>query len=117
MDIERSTFAQLIQDDRASRESKEWRGTLLDYLEKVKEDSTITKLAHSRFYDMIAAAGMYNIIEADDPRVKRLYQDEPLKVHNFFEDEFFGIERTIARSCAIFIRLRSRARRAAKYSI
>jgi serine protein kinase len=75
MDIERSTFAQLIQDDRASRESKEWRGTLLDYLEKVKEDPTITKLAHSRFYDMITAAGMYNIIEADDPRVKRLYQD------------------------------------------
>src|SRR5712691_2121567 len=102
MDIERSTFAQLIQDDRASRESKEWRGTLLDYLEKVKEDSTITKLAHSRFYDMIAAAGMYNIIEADDPRVKRLYQDEPIKVYNFFEDEFFGIERTIAQIVRYF---------------
>jgi hypothetical protein len=53
MDIERSTFAQLIQDDRASRESKVWRGTFLDYLEKVKENPTITKLAHSRFYDMI----------------------------------------------------------------
>src|SRR5499433_2804410 len=102
MDIERSTFAQLIQDDRASRESKEWRGTLLDYLEKVKEDPTITKLAHSRFYDLIAAAGMYNIIEADDPRVKRLYKDESLKVYNFFKDEFFGIERTIAQIVRYF---------------
>src|SRR5262244_21096 len=102
MDIERSTFAQLIQDDRASRESKEWRGTLLDYLEKVKEDPTITKLAHSRFYDLIAAAGMYNIIEADDPRVKRLYKDESLKVYNFFKDEFFGIEKTTAQIVRYF---------------
>ncbi len=102
MDIGRSTFAQLIQDDRASRESKAWRGTLLDYLEKAKEDPTITKLAHSRFSDMITAAGMYNIAESDDPRVNRLFKDEPLKVYNFFKDEFFGIERTIAQIARYF---------------
>ena len=102
MDNGRSTFAQLIQDDRANRESKAWRGTFLDYLEKVKEDPTLAKLAHSRFYDMITAVGMYNITEADDPRVKRLYKDEPLKAYNFFKDEFFGIERTIAQIARYF---------------
>lgn len=102
MDIERSTFEKLIREDRANRESKAWRGTLLDYLEKLKEDPTITKLAHARMYDMITAAGMSNIVDSDDPRVKRLYKDEPLKVYNFFKDEFFGIERTVAQIARYF---------------
>ena len=73
MEIERSTFEKLIKEDRANRESKAWRGTLLDYLEKVKEDPTITKLSHARMYDMITSSGMSNITDSDDPRVKRLY--------------------------------------------
>src|SRR5215510_3898774 len=102
METVRSEFEKLIKDDRASRESKAWRGTLLDYLEQVKDDPTLTKLAHSRFYDMITASGMYSITESDDSRVKRLYKDEPLKVYNFFKDEFFGIERTIAQIVRYF---------------
>src|SRR5438876_7804179 len=102
MAIGRNTFRKLIRDDRANRESKAWRGTLIDYLEQVKEDPTLTKLAHGRFYDMITAQGMYDIIESDDSRVKRLYKDEPLKVYNFFKDEFFGIERTIAQIVRYF---------------
>ena len=38
----------------------------------------------------------------DDPRTKRLYKDEPVKVYNFFADEFFGIERTIAQIVRYF---------------
>jgi len=102
MDIERSTFEKLIKEDRANRESKAWRGTLLDYLEKIKEDPTFTKLAHARMYDMITETGMSNITDSDDPRVKRLYKDEPLKVYNFFKDEFFGIERTVAQISRYF---------------
>src|SRR5919198_816063 len=102
METARSEFEKLIKDDRASRGSKAWRGTLIDYLERVKEDPTWTKLAHARFYDMITAQGMYDITESDDSRVKRLYKDEPLKVYNFFKDEFFGIERTIAQIVRYF---------------
>ena len=43
-----SSFAEVLQNDRANRENKEWRGTLLDYLEKVKEDPSLTILAHTR---------------------------------------------------------------------
>src|SRR5919198_1903136 len=102
METARSEFEKLIKDDRASRGSKAWRGTLIDYLERVKEDPTWTKLAHARFYDMITAQGMYDITESDDSRLKRLYKDEPLKVYNFFKDEFFGIERTIAQIVRYF---------------
>src|SRR5260370_18664677 len=38
----------------------------------------------------------------DAPRTKRLSKGEPLKVFNFFADEFFGIERTIAQIVRYF---------------
>src|SRR5689334_5304744 len=95
-------FERVIKQDRASRESKQWRGTLLEYLEVVKADPTFTKLSHARIYDLIISNGTHNIQEADDPRTKRLYKDEPVKVYHFFADEFFGIERTIAQIVRYF---------------
>jgi len=95
-------FERVIKQDRASRESKQWRGTLLEYFEIVKADPMFTKLSHARVYDLIISSGMHNIQEADDPRTKRLYKDETLKVYNFFADEFFGIERTIAQIVRYF---------------
>jgi serine protein kinase len=97
-----SDFERVIKEDRAARESKQWSGSLLEYLEKVKADPTTAKLAHARIYDMIISSGIRDIQETDDPRTKRLYKDEPIKVYNFFSDEFFGIERTIAQLVRYF---------------
>src|SRR5437899_6639266 len=99
---ETSSFEQVIKRDRAARESKHWRGTLLEYLEIVKANPLMTKLSHARIYDMIITQGLRNIHDTDDPRTKRLYKDEPIKVYNFFSDEFFGIERTIAQIVRYF---------------
>ncbi|MFZ0886862.1 MAG: hypothetical protein WA005_00275 [Candidatus Binataceae bacterium] len=100
--MSQATFERVIKEDRAARESKQWRGTLLEYLERVKADPTIAKLSHARIYDMIILARTREIQDSDDPRTKRLYKDEPLKVYNFFADEFFGIERTIAQIVRYF---------------
>src|SRR5215470_1812326 len=97
-----STFEKVIKDDRAARESKQWNGTLLQYLEVVKSDPMMTKLSHARIYDMIISSGAKSIQDTDDPRTKRLYKDEPVKVYEFFADEFFGIERTIAQIVRYF---------------
>ncbi len=102
MEIGKTSFAEVIQTDRTSRENKEWRGTLLDYLEKIKEDPSIPKLAHARLYDFLLGQGMYDIAQSDDARVKRLYKDDNLKVYNYFKDEFFGIERTVAQISRYF---------------
>jgi len=99
---ETSSFEQVIKRDRAARESKHWRGTLLEYLEIVKANPLMTKLSHARIYDMIITQGTRNIHDTDDPRTKRLYKDEPIKVYNFFADEFFGIERTISQIVRYF---------------
>jgi serine protein kinase len=97
-----NNFERVIKEDRAARESKTWRGTLLDYLEVVKGDPIMTKLAHARIYDLIISAGLHPLHDTDDPRTKRLYKDEPLKVFDFFAEEFFGIERTIAQIVRYF---------------
>jgi serine protein kinase len=97
-----STFEKVIKDDRAARESKQWNGTLLQYLEVVKSEPMMTKLSHARIYDMIISSGSKSIQDTDDPRTKRLYKDEPVKVYGFFADEFFGIERTIAQIVRYF---------------
>src|SRR5260370_18463404 len=97
-----NNFERVIKEDRAARESKQWRGTLLEYLQVVKSDPIMTKLAHARIYDLIISLGLHPLHDTDDPRTKRLYKDEPLKVFNFFSEEFFGIERTISQIVRYF---------------
>jgi serine protein kinase len=97
-----SNFEQVIKKDRAARESTRWKGTLLEYLDVVKADPIITKLSHARIYDMIMSVGVRNLQDTDDPRSKRLHKDEPVKVFNFFADEFFGIEKTVSQIVRFF---------------
>ena len=52
--------------------------------------------------DVILKAGVTDIHESGDPHIKRLYKDEPLKIYGFFADEFFGIERVIAKIARYF---------------
>jgi serine protein kinase len=101
-DTDKAIFEKLIREDRAARESQNWHGSFLEYLDRVRESSEITKLAHARVHDMIMAPGARDILELDDGRVKRLFKDEPVRVYNFFAEEFFGIERTVAQIVRYF---------------
>src|SRR5438094_8567783 len=97
----RHSFEQIIKEDRAGQESKLWRGTFLEYLELVREDPTVPKLSHARIYDPIMRVGTQDILDSDDPRVKRRDKDAALKVFNVFGVEFVGIEKTVGpRLCA-----------------
>jgi serine protein kinase len=99
---EHKDFESLIRKDRDQSQTRAWKGNLLGYLDKVKETPSITKLAHARIYDIVMKPGVRDIHDTDDPRIKRLYKDENLKVHHFFADEFFGIEKTIAQIVRYF---------------
>ena len=98
------TFGQIIQKDRASREEKQWQGTLLDYLELLKDPNQkgVAQLAHARIYEMITAHGSRPITDTDDPRAKRLFKNVELSTYGFFEDEFFGIESAIQQIARYF---------------
>jgi len=99
---QQKAFESLIRKDRDSREDQSWRGNLLGYLEKVKEDPSIAKLAHARVYDLLLKPGVREIQDSDDFRVRKLYKDEPVKIYDFFADEFYGIEKTVAQIVRYF---------------
>lgn len=88
-------FQKLIQEDRETRKKSSWKGTMLEYLELVRENPAIHKLAHKRLYDMLFDQGMVEVDLEQNPRLKRIFKGEKLKVYNFFADEFFGMEKTI----------------------
>jgi serine protein kinase len=88
-------FQKLIQEDRETRKKSSWKGTMLEYLELVRENPALHKLAHKRLYDMINDQGMVEVDLEQNPRLKRIFKGEKLKVFNFFADEFFGMEKTI----------------------
>jgi serine protein kinase len=88
-------FKKLIQEDRDTRKKSSWKGTMLEYLELVRETPAVHKLAHKRLYDMINDQGMVEVDLEQNPRLKRIFKGEKLRVFNFFADEFFGMEKTI----------------------
>ncbi|MBZ0273723.1 serine protein kinase [bacterium] len=89
------SFQDLITEARDSRQKEAWRGTFLDYLDMVKNDPTIADLSHARLFHMIMMPGAHDVLETENPRTKRLFKNENVKVYPFFEDSFFGMERTI----------------------
>ena len=95
-------FAKLIQEDREQRQQQHWQGTFLEYLELVKADPGLAKSAHRRLHDMIIDTGVSELNPENDPRVQRIYGDEPIKVYSFFKDEFFGMERTLDKIVRYF---------------
>jgi serine protein kinase len=98
----KESFERLIQEDRATRESQKWKGTFLEYLERVKADPALPKLAHARMHETIVRGGVRDINETNDAAIKRLFKDESIKVYNFFADEFFGIEKVVAQIARYF---------------
>lgn len=95
-------FASIIEQDRSERQKLEWQGTFLQYLELVKQRPTLADLSHRRMYDMMATPGVTELDLEADPRAKRVFGDESVKIYNFFADEFFGMERTLEKIVRYF---------------
>jgi serine protein kinase len=102
MQQDKATFERLIQEDRATRDVQGWSGTFLDYLERIKGNPNLPKLSHARLHEIILQAGVRDIGDSADPRVKRLFKDEPVKLYEFFANEFFGIEKVVAQIARYF---------------
>ncbi len=95
-------FASIIEQDRSERQRLEWQGTFLQYLELVKQRPALADLSHRRMYDMMAGPGVTELDLEADPRAKRVFGDESVKIYNFFADEFFGMERTLDKIVRYF---------------
>jgi len=95
-------FKELIQEARSKNGKRHFKGTFLEYLELVREDPRIAKLAHGRIYEMITTPGFRVLNKEDNPKIRRLFRNEIVKSYKFFEDEFFGMERVLAKIIRYF---------------
>jgi serine protein kinase len=95
-------FKKLIEKDRETRTKTMWRGTMLEYLELVRENPDIAALSHKRIYDMIISAGVADYDVEKNPKFKRLFKGESPKEYKFFSDSFFGMEKTISQIVRYF---------------
>ena len=85
----------LIEADRSEHDTKVWQGTLIQYLEWVREHPEIPELAHRRLYGAVMTHGRVPLKDVADPQVQRLFKDSSLFRYNAFADEFFGMEEPI----------------------
>jgi serine protein kinase len=94
-DRNREHFSDLIEADRERRRDTGWQGTFLQYLDRVRENPSLARLAHERIWDVVSSSGSTDLREEGDPRLRRLLGDETIRIYHFFRDEFFGIERSL----------------------
>lgn len=95
-------FEKLIKQDRQERKQPHFSGTLLDYLEIVKENPKLAMLSHQRMYELLTKAGVEVIKTEEHSRLKRIYGNDTIKRYNFFKYDFYGIDKTIMRIMRYF---------------
>lgn len=78
---------------REEREALRWEGTFQDYFELVTQNPRLAQLSHARVNEMIHSAGSEKLNEGG--------RDELIR-YNFFADELYGIEESIAKIVEYF---------------
>ncbi len=89
-------FLELIKKQRESSGKESWTGSFVDYLSVVQNDPKIVNLAARRLSDAIESNGVTKMSETD-PRLKKLFDSDQVRIYDYFSSDFFGHERVIAK--------------------
>ncbi|WML35260.1 PrkA family serine protein kinase [Clostridium sp. OS1-26] len=95
-------FKELIEQDREKGRKDEFEGTLLEYLQIIKENPEVAQLAHRRMYNLITDPGVEILKSEENLRIRKIYGNETIKSYNFFKNDFFGIEKTLMKIASYF---------------
>lgn len=95
-------FLTMIQNDREERVKRQFEGTLLEYLQIVKDNPEVAVLSHQRLYELITSQGVETVKTDENPRLRRIYGNDTIKRYYFFENDFFGIDKTIMKIVRFF---------------
>lgn len=91
-----SNFLDIIKKQRKKSKEKKFEGNFLEYLEMVQKNPDIAKPAHKRLYDAIRDHGVREISD-EDPRKRKIFDNEAVRVYEYFDKEFFGMESVIEK--------------------
>jgi serine protein kinase len=92
--MSKKDFLSIIKKQRGRKKEKKFDGTLLEYLELVREDPSVVKLAHRRLYDAINEKGC-SVVDIDDEGYRGIFNGDKIRVYDYFKEEFFGMELVI----------------------
>ena len=92
---QKKDFLNIIKKQRAKVKPEKFDGTFLEYLELVNKDPSIVKHAHSRLYDAIVDHGVKDLEDGD--RKRKLFNNDHVRVYEYFDGEFFGMEGVITK--------------------
>ena len=94
--MSKKDFLKLIEQQRKKSKKEKFKGSFLDFLQKVKEEPEIEDSSHKKLYDTLVSHGV-SVMEDSDPRKNKIFDGENVKVYDYFKDEFFGAERVISK--------------------
>ena len=83
----------------AGKKEEKFKGTFKDYLELVSKDPTIAKSSQKRLYDAITEHGVEKMPDSD-PRKVKVFDNDAVKVYDYFKPHFFSMERVIEKVMA-----------------
>ncbi len=95
-------FEKLIKQDREEHKQYKFDGTLMDYLAILKEAPGIAVLAHQRMHELLIKPGVETIKTEENTRLKRIYGNDTIKRYSFFQNKFFGIDKSIMKIMRYF---------------
>ena len=76
----------------ADYQKKHWHGTFADYLDIVRRDTTVTRTAYQRLYDMVIGYGTEEVVVNKEKQVRFKFFDDP---EGGGQDAIFGLDRTL----------------------
>ena len=89
-------FLEVIKTQREAGKKEKFEGTFLDYLELVQNDPSLVKTGHQRLYDALVKHGVESM-PGSDPRKSRIFDNDNIKVYDYFKDHFFGMEKVVMK--------------------
>ena len=75
-------FLDMIEKQRNKKSKKKFKGTFLEYLDLIKKDPSLLKLAHKRLHDVIHEKGVKTVDVGDE------------EYRNYFKGHTFSIYHT-----------------------
>ena len=96
MSIKKQLLQRIKSAREESKKEQKFSGNLMDYIEMVEKNPDVIKSSHKRLYDAIVEHGSYAMPDSDSRKFK-IFDGETIKIHKYFDGEFFGMETVIEK--------------------
>lgn len=96
MSIKKELLESIKQQRKQSKAKKKFEGNFLDYLEHVQKNPELVMTSQKRLFKAIVDHGVEKMPDSN-PRKRKIFDGNNVKVYDYFKDEFFGMERVIEK--------------------